>query len=146
MKSTRTLASIALAASLATLGVRPVPATANATGWIVGGAAVAAGTLLIINHNKKVHEKYAAYDAQVASEQAAANNAQAAYRAERQAYQHEAWLVAEYKHETQVQHRMVVGLEQRLRGHAPRVADASVTADGSALRPDANGSYGWGTL
>jgi hypothetical protein len=146
MKSTRTFASLVLAATLATLGVRPVPAAANATGWIVGGAAVAAGTLVIINHNKKVHEKYAAYDAQVASEQAAANNAQAAYRAERQAYQHEAWLVSEYKHEAQVQHRMVVGLEQQLRGRPAHVAEASVRGGSSALAPDANGSYGWGTL
>ena len=103
MKSTRTLASLALAASLATLGVHPVPAAADASGW-------------------------------------------AAYRAEHKAYVHEAALVAQYKHETQVQRRMVIGLEQQLRGRMSRVADASVTAGGSALAPDANGSYGWGTL
>ncbi|HTW85508.1 MAG TPA: hypothetical protein VMD91_15670 [Candidatus Sulfotelmatobacter sp.] len=147
MNTTRTLTGIVLAASLATLGMRPAPASANATGWIIGGAAAAAGTLLIINHNKKVHEKYAAYDHEVAAEQAAANNAQAAYAAEHQAYVHEAALVAEYKHETAVQHRIVVGLEQQLRERGrPAGQVASSGRAPATLKPAADGSYGWGTL
>jgi|HubBroStandDraft_1064217.scaffolds.fasta_scaffold25355_3 hypothetical protein len=142
MSTPRTLTSIALAAALATAAGRPLPASANATGWLVGGAAAAAATLIIINHNKQVHAKYAAYDHQVAAEQAAANNAAAAYGSERQAYQHEAALVAAYKHETVVQHRIVVGLEAQLaeRGGPTRLVAGEVAPNGSAA------SYGWGTL
>ena len=74
---------------------------------IFGTAAAAAGTLLIINHNKKVHEKYAEYDRQQAATQSEANQSQAAYESERQAYEHEANLVSEYKQETSVQHGVV---------------------------------------
>jgi hypothetical protein len=142
MSTPRALASIAFAAALATTAGRPLPASANATGWLVGGAAVAAGTLIIINHNKQVHAKYAAYDHQVAAEQAAANDSAAAYRSEREAYQHEAALVVAYKHETTVQHRVVVGLEAQLgeRGGPTRLVAGEVVPGGSAP------SYGWGKL
>ncbi|MGD0052830.1 MAG: hypothetical protein ABSD03_13595 [Vulcanimicrobiaceae bacterium] len=143
MSTPRTLASLALAAALATAAERPLPASADATPWIVGGAAAAAATLLIINHNKQVHAKYAAYDHQVAAEQAAANDAAAAYRSERQAYQHEAALVAAYKHETTVQHRIVVALERQL---GERGGPTRLVADEPGQVVPSGTSYGWGTL
>ena len=67
---------------------------AASTRNIIGGAALVGGALLIINHNRKVHQKYAEYDRRQAYTQAQANNAEAAYASERQAYNHEAALVA----------------------------------------------------
>jgi len=145
MKPIRTSICLALAAALGMVGVRPAPASADATGWIVGGAAAAAATLLIINHNKKVHEKYAAYDHEVASEQAAANNARAAYLSEREAYEHEAALVAEYKHETVVQHRIVVGLERQV-GHGRELTRRTAIPGERVAVGRNTASYGWGTL
>ena len=78
---------------------------------ILGGAAA---TLLIINHNRKVHQKYAEYDRRQAQTQAAASNAEAAYESERSAYAHEAALVQGYQHEVAVQHRTVVELRRQL--------------------------------
>ena len=114
----RRLACLSLAATLAvtTLPVTPALAdgAASTRNIILGGAAVA-GTLLIINHNKKVHEKYAEYDRRQAQTQSEASNAEAAYQSERSAYQHEAALVSSYRHEVAIQHQEVL----RLR-HEPR--------------------------
>jgi len=78
----RRLACLALAIALVPL----LPGTARADGAastrniLLGGAAA---TLLIINHNRKVHQKYADYDRRQAETQAQANNAEAAYQSAR---------------------------------------------------------------
>ncbi len=158
----RRLASLTLAASLALTAVPAAPALADGAAstrniLLLGGAAA---TLLIINHNKKVHEKYAEYDRRQAQTQSEANNAEAAYESERQAYAHEAALVGSYRHEVAVQHEQVLALRHQLamsesarRNVAaaqpamhPLVADARATNPNPAPVRVANVSYGWGTL
>jgi hypothetical protein len=151
------LACLTLAGALAATAIPAAPALADGAAStrniILGGAAVA-GTLLIINHNKKVHQKYAEYDRRQAETQAQANNNYAAYQSERQAYQHEAALVSAYKHEVSIQHDEVLRLRHQLAmrsssqqqhvAAAPQRAAASAPAP--AARQVANVSYGWGGL
>ncbi|HEY0382015.1 MAG TPA: hypothetical protein VGC72_07430 [Candidatus Elarobacter sp.] len=162
----RRLACFSLAAALATSAM-PAPALADGAAStrniIIGGAAAA---LLIINHNRKVHEKYAEKDRAIARQQARAYDAEAAYQSERQAYAHEAALVASYKREVAMQHQEVVRLRHQIAmsRRAPRnvaatqpqpqpafhplVAAASYHPDRGATRIAnvSNGSYGWGAL
>jgi len=158
----RRLACLSLAATMAMTVAPAAPALADGAAStrniLIGGAAAA---LLIINHNKKVHEKYAEYDRRQASTQAEANNAEAAYESERQAYAHEAALVASYKHEVAVQHEEVLRLRHQIamsqRGNSvhvaqaqpafhPLVAGARVTQPVEQPARVASVSYGWGTL
>ncbi|HTD32357.1 MAG TPA: hypothetical protein VK665_01755 [Candidatus Elarobacter sp.] len=168
----RRLACLSLAAALATTALPAAPALADGAAStrniLIGGAAAA---LLIINHNKKVHEKYAEYDRRQASTQAEANNAEAAYESERQAYAHEAALVSSYQHEVAVQHqevlRLQIAMDQRARtqnvaqarpapaqpAFHPLVADARTSngnAPASAPAPariaSTGTTYGWGTF
>ncbi len=163
---TNRLACLSLSAALALTAVPAAPALADGAAStrniLLGGAAA---TLLIINHNRKVHQKYAEYDRRQAQTQAEASNAEAAYESERSAYAHEAALVQGYQHEVTVQHHEVVVLRQELaraqsRGPAQHVAAARsrpaprplVAAAHVAQRPQAprqlasTTSYGWGTL
>ncbi len=97
------IAAATLAAVLGTSLSAPLPAAADgaaSTRNIIFGAAAVGGTLLILNHNKKVHEKYAEYDRRQAEDEAAKNQAEAAYESERQAYDHEVALVDAYRQET----------------------------------------------
>jgi hypothetical protein len=153
------LACLTLAGALAATAIPAAPALADGAAStrniILGGAAVA-GTLLIINHNKKVHQKYAEYDRRQAETQAQANNNYAAYQSERQAYQHEAALVSAYKHEVAIQHDEVQRLRHQLAmrsssqhvAQAPRtaVAQRPAAAPAPVEREVANVSYGWGAL
>ena len=166
----RRLACLSLAATLAATTLPAAPALADGAAStrniIIGGAAAA---LLIINHNKKVHEKYAEYDRRQASTQAEANNAEAAYESERSAYNHEAALVASYRHEVAVQHQEVLRLRHQIamsqRARTQNVAQArpafhplvaaartnTVASNGSANAAptriaSASNTYGWGTF
>lgn len=164
----RRLALLSLSAMLAATVVPSAPALADGAAStrniFIGGAAAA---LLIINHNRKVHQKYAEYDRRQASTQAAANNAEAAYQSERAAYAHEASLVSSYQHEVAIQHREVLSLRHQLamrsgrstqqhvaaRSSAPRRMVASARSNGGARQiasapanASSNASYGWGTL
>jgi len=159
----RRLACFSLAATLAITALPAAPALADGAAStrniIIGGAAAA---LLIINHNKKVHEKYAEKDRRQAETQAEANNAEAAYASERQAYLHEAALVSSYRHEVAIQHQEVMRLRHQLamtQGRAPArhvaaaqpafhplVAGARSTAPAQPATQIANVSYGWGSL
>ena len=159
----RRLASFSLAATLALTALPAAPALADGAAStrniIIGGAAAA---LLIINHNKKVHEKYAEKDRRQAQTQAEANNAEAAYASERQAYLHEAALVSSYRHEVAIQHQEVLRLRHQIamQGRAPArhvaanpqpafhplVAAARSNGSAPASTRVANVSYGWGAL
>jgi hypothetical protein len=157
----RRLASFALAAALGATAMPAAPALADGAAStrniIIGGAAA---TLLIINHNRKVHQKYAEYDRAVARQQARASNAEAAYESERQAYAHEAALVTSYQREVAMQHQEVLRLRHQIAmsgrttqhvaaqpqpAFHPLVAAASSRPDRGATRV-ANVSYGWGAL
>ncbi len=158
----RRLACFSLAAAPAATAMPAAPALADGAAStrniIIGGAAA---TLLILNHNRKVHEKYAEKDRAIARQQARANDSEAAYLSERRAYTHEAALVASYQREVAMQHQEVLRLRHQLAiNHgAPRhVAVARPRAAFRPLvaavqhRPDrgaarvANVSYGWGAL
>ena len=155
----RSYLALALCASLAVPLVSAAPARADGAAStrniILGGAAVA-GTLLIVNHNRKVHQKYAEYDRRQAYTQAQANNAQAAYQSERQAYTHEAALVASYRHEVAMQHQEVLRLRHQIAmngraradvASASRAATGPLVAGVRVTRVAANApSYGWGAL
>jgi hypothetical protein len=157
----RTLTALALAIGLTGSAVAPAFAdgAASTRNILIGGAAA---TLLIINHNKKVHEKYAEdARAQAAAENNAAN-AQAAYASERTAYEHEAALVGQYKREVAVQHNEITSLRKQVAmtqtGHPTHAAFASTVKAGQVFAshttaPAANNgqvlriastSYGWG--
>lgn len=149
----RRLACLTLVAAMAATALPAAPALADGAAStrniILGGAAA---TLLILNHNKKVHEKYAEKDRRQAHTEAARENAVAAYESERQAYQHEAALVSSYKHEVAIQHQEIVSLRHQLamarRGPTQHVANAPAPT----VRPLVAGariastSYGWGNL
>jgi hypothetical protein len=162
------LACLSLTAALAATAIPAAPALADGAAStrniILGGAAA---TLLIINHNRKVHQKYAEYDRRQAQTQSEASNAEAAYQSERSAYAHEAALVQGYRHEVAVQHHEVVMLRRQLavaqsRAHAQHVAATQarpafhplVAAARVERRPAAparqiatsSTSYGWGAL
>ncbi len=160
----RRLACLTLAAALGATAMPAAPALADGAAStrniIIGGAAA---TLLILNHNRKVHQKYAEKDRAIARQQARASDAEAAYYSERQAYAHEAALVASYQHEVAVQHQEVLRLRHQLAmsrrpaqhvaaaqpqmqpAYHPLVAAASSRPDRAPTRV-ANVSYGWGTL
>jgi hypothetical protein len=147
MNMKRTLASAALAGTLALTAIPVAPALADgaaSTRNIIGGAALVGGTLLIINHNKKVHQKEDEMASAQAQAEESANNAQAAYEAERRAYQAQVAINGEYKHEVAVQHSMIVQMREQL-ASAQR---AGYVASAPAQQPQrvATTSYGWGTL
>jgi hypothetical protein len=142
-------ASLALAGSLATLAIPAAPALADgaaSTRNIIGGAALAAGTLIVINHNKKVHQKEDEMASAQASAEENANDAQAAYQSERKAYLAQVALNREYKHEVAVQHSMIVQLRRQVA--SANTGRAMAAAPGSPAQPArvATTSQGWGNL
>ncbi len=159
----RRLACFTLAAALATTAMPAAPALADGAAStrniIIGGAAA---TLLILNHNRKVHEKYAEKDRAIARQQARASDAESAYYSERQAYAHEAALVASYRHEIAVQHQEVlrlrhqIAMSKRSTQHVaatpsrpafhPLVAGATYRPERGTTRVANASSYGWGAL
>ena len=142
MNMKRTLASIALAGTVALTAIPAAPALADgaaSTRNIIGGAALVGGTLLIINHNKKVHQKEDEMASAQAQAEASANNSQAAYQSERKAYLAQVALNAEYKHEVAVQHTMIVQMRRQL------ASQNGGSAPGAPTRV-ATTSYGWGNL
>ena len=146
MNMKRTLASIALAGTVALTAIPAAPALADgaaSTRNIIGGAAVIGGTLLIINHNKKVHQKEDEMASAQAQAEESANNAQAAYQSERKAYLAQVALNGEYKHEVAVQHRMIVQMRSQL---ASAQKSGYVGSAPAAPARVATTSYGWGNL
>lgn len=153
----RTIAAV-LAASLL---VGFTPSTVKADGAastrnILLGAAAA--TLIIVNHNRKVHERYA-QDAQAqASLAAQRNDAQAAYASEKKANDNLTAAISELKREVAYQHDIITKQDKQL----AMIKSSTVTAPGYATvastsrRPGAAGSsnpqqvaavtYGWGTI
>jgi hypothetical protein len=143
MNMKRTLASIALAGMV---GFTAAPALADgaaSTRNIIGGAALVGGTLLIINHNKKVHQKEDEMASAQAQAEENANNAQAAYQSERKAYLAQVALNGEYQHEVAVQHQMIVQMRTQLA--SAQKAGYAGAAPAQPVRI-ATTSYGWGQL
>ncbi len=104
------LVTAALAGAMGLSFAAPAPARADgaaSTRDIIFGAAAIGGSLLIINHNKKVHQKYAEYDRHQAEAESERNQAQAAYVHERQAYQNEVALVHDLQREVAYQRNVL---------------------------------------
>jgi len=115
----RRLSTLAVVAALLfTLVARPPAALANGAAStrniILGGAALTAGTLILLNRNKKVHQKYAEYDRRQAATQAQANQSEGAYQSERQAYNHEASLVSDLEKTIVYQHGQVTARNREI--------------------------------
>jgi hypothetical protein len=159
-------ASIALAMLLALRPVAPAHADGKAStrNILLGGAAA---TLLIINHNRKVHQRYAEYEQRNAALAQQRNDAWAAYRSAEAAYEHEASVASELQREVAYQHDIIQQQRQQLaqaqfrstsgseraaaasiavsRGHSVKAARLSRRAVGPPTRV-AVLSYGWGSI
>ena len=154
----KTIAAV-LAASLL-VGFTPSGAVkadgAASTRNILIGAAAA--TLLVVNHNRQVHEKYA-QDAQAqASLAAQRNDAQAAYASEKKANSNLQVAISELKKEVAAQHSMITTQNHQLAmmksssagspnyATSARVASTPQKPGVSSPQTVAVVSYGWGTI
>ncbi len=119
------IVSLALAAVLGLFALAPAPARADgaaSTRNIIFGAAAIGGTLLIINHNKKVHQKYAEYDRRQAATSAERNQAQAAYQSERSAYGHQVAINNELQREVAYQHSAIRQRDKQIASRNQQIA------------------------
>ena len=117
---------------------------------ILGGALA---TYLIIQHNRKVHEKYAEDARNEAAANARADNASAAYASEKRAYEAQVAANADLKREVAYQHNVVVQQQKQLAASgisfvAPAQKPSVKARVASAARPQqvALVSYGWGQI
>jgi hypothetical protein len=158
----RALAGTALAATMA-LAVPAAPALADgaaSTRNILLG--VGAATYLIIQHNRKVHEKYAEYDRRQAELKSENNDAWAAYSSEKNAYNNALAEVTDLKREVAYQHNVIVQQRHQLAmaqsnrqsvtrtvAYVPPQHTANKSRS-AAARPASNDvamvSYGWGQI
>lgn len=116
--------------------------------FIVGAGAA---TIVTINHNKQVHAKYAAYDQRVASLSAERNDAWAAYRSEKAAYEHEVAVSQALEHEVSYQHGIIQQMRRQLAVNDTRSGSFVATTvrkekRANQTRQVAAISYGWGTI
>jgi hypothetical protein len=162
MKRTILASAVVLAFILA---VGPVPRAAAdggaSTRNILLGIGAAAGTLLVINHNKQVHEHYAQDAANEAALANQRNNSEAAYRAEVRAYNHEVAVSDNLKKEVALKDKVIADQNLMLNQQKQQLAQLGVSAQTLAVASapaksttHANTtavtsemvSYGWGTL
>jgi hypothetical protein len=73
-----------------------------------------AATYLIIQHNRKVHQRYAEDARRQAYAEQQANDAQAAYASERTAYENEAAANSELRQEVAYQHNVILKQDREL--------------------------------
>jgi hypothetical protein len=155
MNLKKAIAGTTMAAVLAT-GM-PLAAAADgaaSTRNIILGGALA--TYLIIQHNRKVHEKYAEDASNLAASQQQANNAQAAYSSEHKAYVAQLAANADLKKEVAYQHQIVVQQQQQLASagihtsyaspHQAALATKAAKAAGTKAPQVATVAYGWGNI
>ena len=134
---------------------------AASTRNILLGVGAAAATLIIINHNKKVHQQYA-QDAQAQAALASQrDDARAAYKAEVRAYDNQVAVTSELKKEVAVKDQMInqqktaidqlqtqlaqMGVQTQTVAAAPAPAPKKV-APALAANSAQIVSYGWGLL
>jgi hypothetical protein len=137
MHMTRIFGAIALSAILCAPHPAAADGGASTRNIILGGAAIG-GTLLILNHNKKVHERYAEDSRRQAALEAQRSDAWAAYEAEKAAYEHQTAVNADLEKEVSFQHKVVSQLRHELAASRPKP-----TRVASKAAPDTV-SYGWG--
>ena len=107
---------------------------AASTRNILLGAGLA--TYLIIQHNRKVHERYAEDARRQAALQAQSSNAQAAYSSERSAYANALAEIAALKREVAYQHSIIA--------HQRKVRVEAASYSPGKQVPMV--SYGWGKI
>lgn len=158
MFTKRALAGTTLAAMLALLvpSASALADGAASTRNILIG--IGAATYMIIQHNRKVHEKYAQYDRRQAELQSENNDAWAAYSSEKNAYQNSLAEIVDLKREVAYQHNVVLQLRHQLSmsGHSRSFSQTAYAAPARGNRashhvnPNANDvamvSYGWGQI
>jgi|SRR6516225_5412692 hypothetical protein len=158
MKTKALVAAALVAAFLASMAPAPQALAdgAASTRNILLGIGAAAGTLIIINHNKKVHQKYAEDAQKEASLAAQRDDAQAAYKAEVKAYDNQVAVNDELRHEVAVKDQIIdqqkVALSQM--GVQVQSAPAPVAVAHHQAPPKAPAgshaaqivSYGWGVF
>lgn len=155
MKFKQALASLALTGTMA-LALPAAPAHADGAAstrnlFLLGGAAA---TYLIIQHNRKVHEKYAEYDRRQAALSQENNDAWAAYHQEQQAYAQQVSANQELKKEIAYQHGVVQQQRRELSALGSRsgfVRPQRSVAQSAPARRNSNSqvamvSYGWGDI
>ncbi len=138
MKLRQALASLALTGTIA-LAMPSVPSYADGAAstrniLLLGGAA----TYLIIQHNRKVHQKYAEDAQRQAALEQQNSNTEAAYQQEVRAYNEEVAVNRSLQKEIAYQH----GIVERQR---EQLASLNVHPDFAAQHV-AMVSYGWGQL
>jgi hypothetical protein len=143
----RAIAGTTMAAMLA--AAAPSAALADgaaSTRNILLGAGLA--TYLIIQHNRKVHERYAEDARQQAALQSQNSNMQAAYNSERSAYNNAQAEIVDLKREVAYQHSVIVqGRQTAMQtgfGSQPRTQVAAATYGPSRQVSMVN--YGWGKI
>jgi LytS/YehU family sensor histidine kinase len=152
MKIRNLLVGSLIAALLVSLAPTPQALAdgAASTRNIIMGIGAAAATLIIINHNKKVHEKYAQDAATEAALANQRNDAQAAYRAEVRAYNHQVAVTDSLKKEVAIDNKLIAQQKQQLAQvgiHQDVTVAPVVTKSGATKMTTAQVvSYGWGTL
>lgn len=155
MKFKQALASLALTGTIA-LAIPAAPVYADGAAStrnliLLGGAAA---TYLIIQHNRKVHEKYAEYDRRQAALSQENNDAWSAYHQEQRAYAQEVQVNKELKKEVAYQHGVVEQQRHELAAIGSRngfVRPQQHVAQRSSSHGNANSqvamvSYGWGDI
>ena len=151
MKLARFAALAALVGLLSSMAPAPVSAdgAASTRNILIGGAAA---TLIILNHNAKVHEKYAEKDRQIAAEAQARNDAIAAYNAEKSAYEHELVVATSLKHQIAYKDSEIAHLKHQLamsgiqgKSYVASTVTKVPTPDG-ATQKVAVVSFGWGAF
>jgi hypothetical protein len=161
MKLRHLLAGALIGAFL--LALAPAPRAmadgAASTRNILMGLGAAAATLIIINHNKQVHAKYAQDAARQAALENQRNDAEAAYRAEERAYRHELAVSEALQHEVAVKDRIIAQQNALIERQKQQLAQLGISQQPVAVAPVPAVktkaaqhpvaqmiSYGWGTL
>lgn len=153
MNIKQALAAIALTGTLSVaIPAAPVFAdgAASTRNILIG---IGAATYLIIQHNRKVHERYAEDARRQASLEESNNDAWAAYHQEQRAYQEEVAVNQSLRREVAYQHQVVDQQRHQLAalnvhgGFTQPVAAAPTSgAHADGQRQVAMVSYGWGDI
>ncbi|HTZ53922.1 MAG TPA: hypothetical protein VMB20_02580 [Candidatus Acidoferrum sp.] len=139
--SIRKLLAGCTASAILALGMPATPAHANgaaSTRNIIIFSAAAAATYLIVQHNRKVHQREAEAAARQAELEQENDNASSAYEQAHRAYEEELAVNSELQKEVAYQHAVVEAQRQELASLS--VHDDSGTGNVAMI------SYGWGNV
>ena len=120
---------------------------AASTRNIILGAGLA--TYLIIQHNRKVHERYAEDARRQAELQSENSNMQAAYSSEQSAYSNARAEIVDLKREVAYQHSVILQQRHQLAMQGGFGTTARTRVAGASYSPGkqvAMVSYGWGRI